>query len=170
MIDILPIPVAHVEYSCDSGDGNREDNPENSTDQSSCEHHDENKNRGEVEWFTHDFWYEEVILDLLDRYVEEGDNQGDFPWDSQTDDKCWYEGDDGSDIGNKLHNPSDNSKRKGSLRIETKYHLKGEKPDICDCKYGKWENEHSSHPCRCHMLDLVIMIMEVCIDFSGSEW
>lgn len=79
VIILFPIPVAHIEYSCDSCDRYREYDAEDATDRPSCEHHDKYEDWREIEGLAHHLWYEEVILDLLYRDIEEYDDECDLP-------------------------------------------------------------------------------------------
>lgn len=86
-----PMMIAQIEDSSDSSDRNGEYDPEYSSDRSSGKHHDKDEYRGEVKGFTHHFRDEKVILYLLDRDIEDRDDEGDLPGNAESDDECRYE-------------------------------------------------------------------------------
>lgn len=133
---ILFSQVFDIENPPDSCDWNGEDNSENSTERSTDDHHDKYQKRREVERFTHNIWYEKIIFDSLNDNIENRDRDCRFPPESKSDDECWYEGDDWSDIGNKFHNPTNQCKGKCLLGINPENELEYEESNIRYKKYA----------------------------------
>jgi len=98
-----------IDDSSDSCDRNREDDTEDATECRTHHHDDEYEKWREIQCLAHHIGYKSIILYTLDDEIEDRDEYSYFPGYTESYDDCRDEGKEWSDIGDELHDTSDES-------------------------------------------------------------